>query len=186
MSYLPRLPAEFYQGDAVVHWVLPIELRKQGWLTNDFHHDFREMMFHAGARECLLCPVYCLMPDHIHLMWMGLSPESDQRNAMAFVRTYLEPKLARFKFQHQAWDHVLSIQERKRGAFAATCNYILRNPVGANLVQCAEAWPFSGSVVPGYAAFSARKEGFWLRFWKIYFEQRDPACANRVLPLRGG
>jgi hypothetical protein len=31
--YLPRLPREHYQGDAVVHWTLPVSQRGQGWLA---------------------------------------------------------------------------------------------------------------------------------------------------------
>jgi hypothetical protein len=31
--YLPRLPREHYQGDAVVHWTLPVSCRRQGWLS---------------------------------------------------------------------------------------------------------------------------------------------------------
>ena len=59
---------------------------------------FRELMLHAAAREGLACPVYCLMPDHIHLVWMGLRRNSDQINGMAFLRTYLEPALHPARF----------------------------------------------------------------------------------------
>jgi hypothetical protein len=31
--YLPRLPREYYQGDAVIHWTMPIALRGTGWLN---------------------------------------------------------------------------------------------------------------------------------------------------------
>lgn len=50
-------------------------------------------MLHAAAREGLFCPAYCLMPDHLHLVWMGLRLDSDQLNGMSFLRTYLEPAL---------------------------------------------------------------------------------------------
>ena len=33
---------------------------------------------------------YCLMPDHLHLVWMGLKLESDQLNGMAFLRKHLD------------------------------------------------------------------------------------------------
>ena len=66
--YLPRLKRVFYQADAVVFWTLPVSHRQQGWLTDGFHAVFREMMLHAAAREGLLCPAYCLMPDHLHLV----------------------------------------------------------------------------------------------------------------------
>ena len=39
--YLPRLPREYYQGDAVVHWSLSISHRRQGWLDERFHGAFR-------------------------------------------------------------------------------------------------------------------------------------------------
>ena len=64
-----------------------------GWLTEKFHARFRELMLHAAAREGLFCPAYCLMPDHLHLVWMGLRLDSDQLNGMSFLRTYLEPAL---------------------------------------------------------------------------------------------
>jgi putative transposase len=48
--YLPRLPEEYYQADAVVHWTMPIALRGTGWLNEAFHAHFREIMLHAAAR----------------------------------------------------------------------------------------------------------------------------------------
>jgi hypothetical protein len=92
--YLPRLPREYYQADAVVHWTLPVSHRRRGWLEERFHGQFRQLMLHAAAREGLLCPTYCLMPDHLHLVWMGLRRDSDQHNGMAFLRRHLEPALA--------------------------------------------------------------------------------------------
>src|SRR5689334_18186580 len=85
---LPRLPREYYQGDAVVHWTLTIFDHAVGWLSDSFHALFRELMLHAAAREDVWCPTYCLMPDHLHLMWMGLHLETDQLNGMTFLRTY--------------------------------------------------------------------------------------------------
>ena len=110
---LPRLPREYCQGDAVVHWTLTVFDRAQGWLSEAFHGRFRELMLHAAAREGLLCPAYVLMPDHIHLLWMGLRLESDQCNGMAILRTYLEPALDSAKFQPQAHDRVLRSEQRE-------------------------------------------------------------------------
>src|SRR5712671_1278294 len=41
---LPRLPREYYQGDAFVHWTLSVHKRQTGWLTDQFHESFRELM----------------------------------------------------------------------------------------------------------------------------------------------
>ena len=56
--YLPRLPREYYQADAVVHWTLPVAKRGTGWLNKSFHFHFREIMLHAAARAGLFCPAY--------------------------------------------------------------------------------------------------------------------------------
>ncbi len=178
--YLPRLPREHYQGDAVVHWTLPIARRQQGWLGERFHTVFRELMLHTAAREGLLCPTYCLMPDHLHLVWTGLRLDSDQRNGMAFLRTHLEPLLAPQRFQHQAHDHVLKEEERRRDAFATVCHYILANPVRAELVAVPAEWAFNGAVVPGYPKLHPLQEDFWPKFWKLYAQAKHPD-ASRIL-----
>lgn len=92
--YLPRLSREHYQGDAVVHWTLPVSHRQCGWQDDTFHAAFREVLLHTATRAGLFCPAYCLMPDHLHLVWMGLRLDSDQLNGMAFLRTHLKPALA--------------------------------------------------------------------------------------------
>jgi len=184
-SYLPRLPHEYYQGDAVVHWTLPISHRRQGWLDELFHGAFRELMLHTAAREGLSCSIYCLMPDHLHLVWMGLRLDSDQLNGMAFLRTYLEPKLAPHKFQHQAHDHVLKEEERRRDAFARACHYVLENPLQAELVKDPRAWLFSGAVVPGYPTLHPLQEDFCPKFWKLYAQAKHPDAGKiRRPPIR--
>ncbi len=176
--YLPRLPKEYYQGDAAVFWTLAIFDRAQGWLNQNFHHEFQKLMLHVATREGLICPIYCLMPDHIHLMWMGLRRDTDQRNGVAFLRTYLEPKLAPAQFQPQAQDKVLREETRQRGAFASVCFYIAANPVRAGLMTETETWPYSGCIVPGYPKLNLDAEDFWPKFWKIYAKHRQPDAGN--------
>ena len=124
------------------------------------------------------------MPDHIHLVWMGLRADSDQRNGMAFLRTHTEKLRSGFGFQHQAHDHVLRDEERRRGAFAGVCAYVLANPVHARLVRQSTAWEFSGAVVPGYPTLSPLQENFWEVFWKVYERQRQASATHRSLPPR--
>lgn len=175
---LPRLPREYYQGDAVVHWNLPIALRATGWLTDAFHARFREVMLHAAAREGLCCPAYCLMPDHVHLLWMGLRRDTDQRNGMKFLREHLGPALRPHRFQHLPYDHVLREHERRRNAFARVCHYILENPFRAGLRQRGQAWPHCGACIPGYPTLHPAQSEFWPRFWRIFLSQRAADAGN--------
>lgn len=183
---LPRLLRHHYQGHAVVMWTLTLEQRASDWLNEVFHCRFRELLLHVTARENVWCPAYCLMADHLHLVWMGMTRESDQLNAMKFLRRQLAPLLQPHKFQHQAHDHILREDERRRGAFASVCFYVLANPVRAELVQKIEDWPFCGAIVPGYPTLHPTQEDYWKMFWKLYAAKREaepPAPA--VPPLQG-
>ena len=179
--HLPRLAPEFYRGFAVVHWTITLERRATGWLDELFHFHFRELLLHAAAREGLFCPVYCLMPDHAHLLWMGLRVESDQRNAMKFLRKHLAIELARrsptgveFELQKQSHDNVLREKDRLRGAFEKICFYVLDNPRRKELVSHPREWPHLGAVVPCYPFLHPLAEDFWEQFWKLYQQHREP------------
>jgi putative transposase len=169
----------------VVHWTLTLFDRAKGWLTPALHSQFRELMLHAAAREGLLCPAYCLMPDHLHLVWMGLRLDTDQLNGMAFLRTHLEPALSPAKFQPQAHDEVLRNQQRKRNAFAKVCFYVTANPVRGELVAKPEEWAFTGCVVPGYPKLDVFADGYWPKFWKLYGQTRQPDAGSILRPPIG-
>ena len=61
-------------------------------------------------RYQLACPIYCLMPDHLHLLWTGVAETSDQLLAMKSFRKDMNGSLGRigFQLQLQAYDHVLN------------------------------------------------------------------------------
>ncbi len=180
--HLPRLPREYYQADAVVFWTLTTFDKVKGWLTPSFHQRFRELMLHAAAREGLVCPIYCLMPDHLHLVWMGLRLDTDQINGMAFLRTYLEPELTPAMFQPQAQDEVLQEEQRKRNAFAKVCFYIAANPVQEELAATVADWPFTGCVIPGYPKLNPLAEDFRPKFWRIFGKLRQPDAGDIKRP----
>ena len=68
----------------MVHWVMTVDRRATGWLDALRHAQFREALLHTMVRYDLLCPTYCLMPDHAHFIWMGIAPKTDQRGAATF------------------------------------------------------------------------------------------------------
>lgn len=127
--HLKRLPRAFYQGNACVHWCICIEHRKTGWLLPIFYK-FRELLAHTTFRYRICCPIFCLMPDHMHLMMLGLSDSSDQLNAIKYFRTQLCPVLSKLETQLQepAYDRVLQEHERQPEAFEAIVEYIAHSP----------------------------------------------------------
>jgi len=170
---MTRLSQAYYQGHAFVLWNMTMDKRATGWLTPEFHLRFRELQLHALTRYSLMCPMYCLMPDHMHLFWMGLSAQSDQHLAARFLRRYVNDLLASggSSLQKQAWDVVLQARDRERGAVSATMFYIAGNPARKHLVTDARQWPFSGAQVPGYPKIDWREEGFLDRLWRIYAQE---------------
>ncbi len=161
---------------------MPVALRGSGWLNEFFHARFREMMLHAATREALFCPTYCLMPDHIHLVWMGFRRDSDQRNAMKFLREHVGKLLRPHRFQHQPHDHVLREEQRRRDAFRKVCFYIVDNARAAKLVEHPREWAFAGAIVPGYPEAHPLEEDFWPLFWKLYAAAKSPDAGNIVRP----
>ncbi len=180
-SKLPRLAREFYRGRAAVLWTHTIADRKTGWLNERFHHLFRETLLHACHRHSLLAPCYVLMPDHWHLVWMGISAGSDQWLATAFLRKHLQPALVPVKLQDRAHDHVLRERERARGAFAAACAYVRQNPERASLCSDWRQWPYAGAIIPGYPDLDPRHIDFWETYWRIHNRLLEfPALTRRA------
>jgi putative transposase len=168
-SHLPRLADNAYLGHSVVHWSLTVQDRASGWLNEFFHSEFRFLLLHSLSRFDLACAVYCLMPDHAHLLTVGLSDRADQQAFMRHLRAQSRPLLESFgiEWQKQAYDHVLRDSERDRYAFEEVAGYIMQNPTRAGLCECASAWPFSGGIVPGYPDLSMALPDYWSRFWKV-------------------
>jgi putative transposase len=167
---MKRLAKPFYAGHAFVHWAMTIADRRKGWLDSGFHSSFREIHLHTLSRYRLLCLAYCLMPDHVHLLWAGLDAASDQDNAAAFLRQFLNRKLAErgVRFQKQAWDEVLLERARERGAVVRTAFYIVENPVRAGLATEAQAWPYSGAQAAGSPDLDWHMPDFATRLWTIH------------------
>ena len=169
---LKRLPPEYYRGPAYVHWTMTIQERKTSWLSPVFYYKFREILTHTLFRYAICCPAYCCMPDHFHLIWLGLSNGSDQRNAMKFFRKQLNLVLEKLtvKMQRQAYDHVLREKERKIDEFIKIVDYIMKNPERTKLVKQDDSakYPYSDCLVPGYPELHLFSDDFWQRFWRIY------------------
>jgi len=175
-DYLKRLDRSAYRGAAYVHWTHTIAHRRQGWLTDSFHAQFRELLVHTCFRYDVWIPAYCLMPDHLHLLILGASPLSDQRNSTRFLRKQVNRLLLPgFKLQDQAHDHVLQEKETERFAFERTASYIFDNPRRAGLITEASDWPCAGSTLPGHPEISraSGEEKFWDDFWRLYFKAID-------------
>ena len=132
---------------------------------------------HAGLREAWQTTSqwrvgkYMIMPDHIHLLWLGLAEGSDQRNGMKHFRQRLNPVLEKLgtALQKQPYDHVLCADERQPAAFEAVVEYIAQNPERAGLVGPDQfrTYPFTNCLMPGFPELTLWQPDFWDRFDRI-------------------
>ncbi len=179
-----------YQAEAIVHWTLTIRDRKIGWLSPLFYYRFRELMTHAAFRYELACPMFCLMPDHFHMVWIGLSSDSDQLLAMKHFRKSVNESLRRigFELQDQAYDHVLQAQERLAVNFRSLCSYIARNPERASLVAPDEyaTYPYTGAIIPGYPQLRPFQPDFWYQFDRTVSFLRREGLLRKSKKSSGG
>ena len=183
-NYLKRLPPEYYRGQAYVHWSLTIEDRKTGWLVPIFYYKYREILTHTAFRYGCCCPIYCCMPDHIHMLWVGILDECDQRIAMRYFRKQINPVLGKLnvRLQLQSFDSVLLNKERERGGFEDVAEYIARNPERRQLVPIDgfSDYSYSGCLVPGYPELKPFESDYWERFWRIYSHLRRNGLQART------
>jgi putative transposase len=185
-DHLRRLDAGYYRGNALVHWTLTMRDRKQGWLNAMFLYRFRELLTHSAFRYGIASPVFCLMPDHIHMLWMGLFEFTDQLTAMKHFRKSLNESLSRIEYelQDQAYDHVLRDEERQEQAFQHVCEYIARNPERAGLVDIDgyKNYAYTGCLVPGYPQLRPFEDSFWNEFGRVISYIRANGLLRRPKP----
>jgi putative transposase len=169
-DHLKRLPREYYRGYAYVHWIITTEDRKAGWVSPLLHCQFRELLTHTVFRYALACPIYCLMPDHMHVLWIGISEKSDQILAMKYFRRHVSAALTvrDIALHYQSYDHVLRENELQEDAFVAIVEYIARNPERKQLVGVDEYrnYPYTSCLMPGYPELTLWAPDFWERFWR--------------------
>ena len=116
-----------------------------------------------------MSPVYVLMPDHMHVLLLGLDEHgSKQCLAVEFLRRHVRRHLRSAEWQRQPYDGVLREQDRKQGAVATITRYILENPVRAGIVKRWQDYPYFGYSIPGYPDLNLQSDEYWELFWRIY------------------
>ena len=179
--HLPRLDPRWYQGFAFVHWTMTIKNRATGWLDARFHQRFREVLLHSLMSKMrageVACPVYCLMPDHLHLLLIAWDAKADQRERlMPFLRRQLNAELGgEIRLQKQVYDHVLREKDRGRTRWRGLPFTLLRT-------RCARGWWKSRQLTRSRDV-SCQGIPSWIGVFGI---RRSSGCASGGLMRRSG
>jgi putative transposase len=91
-------------------------------------------------------PIYCFMPDHLHLIIKGETEAADTWRAMVKFKQKSGHWFAKLRpwigWQHSFYDHVLRSDTSLHNAIV----YIANNPVRLGLVRRWNDYPFIGSI----------------------------------------
>ena len=166
--------------------MLAVEDRRTGWLDARLLYRFRELLTHTCFRYAIACPIYTLMPDHVHMLWNGVSPQADQLDAMKSFRKTMNDSLQRigFAFQRQPYDHVMKDDELEREAIEGTAEYIARNPERKGLVEIDgfASYPYTGCLLPGAPLLRLFSEKGWDEVWRTMAFLRRTECFRKSDP----
>jgi REP element-mobilizing transposase RayT len=140
-----RLPETAYRGEVSVAFTLCVQDRRNIFLNSSIIAPFIDILKSLVDRSDYIIPVYCVMPDHQHLIVTGTSQQADVLN---FIKMYKQKTgywLSRnlsAKWQKDFYDHVI----RKEEKLISIARYILDNPVRKSLVAHWDDYPFKGAV----------------------------------------
>ena len=116
--------------------------------------------FLRAATSCgMEIVAYCFMPDHVHLLVVGVAVDADARRFVTLAKQYSgyahSRRFGAPLWQRFAYERVL----RSADAIHEAARYILNNPVRAGLVRRAEGYPYSGSSTHAVQDLLASPEG---------------------------
>jgi putative transposase len=141
-----RLPAAAYYGEVAVAITACEAHRRDLFSDHAIVSVFVGEMTEAADRFSCIIPVYCFMPDHLHLIIKGLDPRSRPKFAVERFKhqtgNWLKENAPSFSWQDDFYDHII----RKSEDWNAQIQYIAANPMRAGLAEDMLTYPFTGSI----------------------------------------
>ena len=143
----PRLDHRQYLGQQRYFLTICCESRKRSLEKARAREIVLRQLRAASEQHAFAVVVYCMMPDHLHVVAEGRHDASD---CLEFVRVFKQRTGFEWKacagsqlWQESFYDHVLRSDESTQ----SVVRYVLENPVRAQLVECPEDYEPSGSLI---------------------------------------
>lgn len=140
-----RLPLQDYVGTKTVCFETVTFDRARIFTTPEVVEPQVAYLARAAKEFGCVVPIYCFMPDHLHVMFMGLEAGSNGLSAMSKFKLLSGLWLLRKGlpgWQPSFYDHIMRAGEDWR----RHASYIAMNPVRAGLVENCFDFPFLGTI----------------------------------------
>ncbi len=141
-----RLPDEAYVGKRTVAYTLCVRDHRRPFVEENIVDVFsHKLRICAEAHHCLV-PIYCFMPNHLHILIQGREENSRIKQSIEEFKfstgSWFHANKPELSWQKDYYDHIIrKSQDWRNQAF-----YIFQNPVRAGLVADPYDYPFTGSI----------------------------------------
>jgi REP element-mobilizing transposase RayT len=139
-----RLPRECYRGKVAASFTVCLNSNDPFFVHTSIVQLFRDFLKKVADKHAF-SPIYCFMPDHVHLIFIGHNAKSDVlRGLEAFKQAtgyFLAKNYPQTYWEKSFYDRIIRSKE-----LGATIRYVLDNPVRGRLVAHWREYPFTGAI----------------------------------------
>src|SRR4030042_916866 len=129
-----RLPKEFYLGSSIVAFTLCVKERAAIFQDSELVNTFIRLLGEIVKKYKCKIPVYCFMPDHVHLIITGIDEKVDLLKVVSLFKQKTGFWMAKNRlgayWQKDFFDHVI----KKDESISTNIKYILDNPVRKGII----------------------------------------------------
>lgn len=141
-----RLPPEVYRGQILCAFTANVRNRFPLFRDETVVRQALISLQAESAKRACVVPVYCFMPDHVHLILSGREATSDLKKAMDGFKREIGLWVGRnrpgVRMQKVYYDHMI----RDRVDYKKQVHYAILNPVRRGLVEDWREYPYTGSL----------------------------------------
>lgn len=141
-----RLPRAEYTGPKTVAYTICAKDRAPLFTCERIVRDIERILQAEIPKFGCRSPIYCFMPDHLHLMVQGMWDDADLLAPIERIKTRVGILLGMLKapgkLQTSFYDHIIRTSEDWR----RQARYIALNPVRAGLIDDPFEYLFTGVV----------------------------------------
>jgi putative transposase len=141
-----RLPREYYLGETTAAFTLCVHDKKPIFQESTVIEAFIKLLYASVENSRCIVPVYCFMPDHLHIILTGAEPQADLWKTIVSYKQktgyWLSRNVPTDRWQKDFYDHII----RAEKTIATQVRYILDNPVRKGLVPSWQEYPYKGAI----------------------------------------
>jgi putative transposase len=141
-----RLPRSCYRGDVTVAITVCIADRYPIFTDPDVVAAFVSVLRDTCNQRHCIVPIYCFMPEHMHLILQGCALDADAWQAIIDFKQrtgyWLKQHATAICWQKDFYDHIV----RREEDLGSQVRYIAANPVRRGLVSDWRDYPHTGAI----------------------------------------